>query len=92
MGRIVLTHSTYIDGLIPKLKVLATNERIKTVTPGIISKVRGKTSKLILRLSVKTISGYKLIARKGKSAQEIFISTDISKDELKILLNDHFPN
>ena len=87
MGRLVITHSTYIDGLIPILKKLAINNKIKTITPGIISKVRGRSSKLIIRISVKTISGFKAIARKGHSAQEIFISTDISKDELRYLLN-----
>ena len=86
MGRVVITHSTYIDGLIPVLKKLAANKNIKTVTPAIISKVKGRSSKLIIRLSVKTISGFKAIARKGQSAQEIFISTDLGKDELKKLL------
>ena len=37
--------------------------------------------------SVKTINGYKAIARRGKTAQEVFISTDLSKDELKKLLD-----
>tara|TARA_B100000401_G_scaffold59549_1_gene34733 strand:+ start:284 stop:487 length:204 start_codon:yes stop_codon:yes gene_type:complete len=62
---------------------------IKTVTPAAISRVRGKSSKLILRLSVKTISGYKAIARKGKTAQEVFISTDLSKDELKQVIDTY---
>ena len=87
MGRLVLNHSTNIEGLVPILKKLALNINIKTVTPAIISKVRGRSSKLIIRLSVKTISGYKAIARKGQTAQEIFISTDLSKDELKNLLD-----
>tara|TARA_B100000073_G_C23713061_1_gene564916 strand:- start:56 stop:355 length:300 start_codon:yes stop_codon:yes gene_type:complete len=87
LGRIVLNHSTHIEGLIPILKKLSTNHNIKTVTPAIISKVRGRSSKLVIRLSVKTISGYKAIARKGQIAQEVFINTDISKDELKSLLN-----
>ena len=87
LGRIVITHSTYITGLIPVLKKLAGNKNIKTVTPGIISKVRGRSAKLIIRISVNTISGYKAIARKGQTAQEIFISTDMSKDELQSLLN-----
>jgi len=42
---------------------------------------------LIIRLSVKTINGYKAIARKGKTAQEVFISTDLSKDELKQIIS-----
>ncbi len=87
MGRVVLNHSTHIEGLIPILKKLALNERIKTVTPAIISRVRGRSSNLVIRLSVKTISGYKAIARKGQTAQEVFISTDLSKDELKKLLD-----
>ena len=86
MGRVVLTHSTYIDGLIPILQRLALNAKIKTVTPAIITTVRGRSSKLIIRVSVKTINGYKAIARKGKTAQEVFISTDLGKDELKKLL------
>ena len=86
MGRVVITHSTYIDGLIPVLKKLAANKNIKTVTPATISKAKGRSPKLIIRLSIKTISGFKAIARKGQSAQEIFISTDLGKDELKKLL------
>ena len=87
MGRLVLNHSTYIKGLIPILKKLALNINIKTVTPAIISRARGRSSQLIIRLSVKTINGYKAIARKGKTAQEVFISTDLSKDELKKLID-----
>ena len=89
MGRLVLNHSSNIEGLIPILKKLALNLNIRTVTPAIISRVKGRSSKLIIRLSVKTISGYKAIARKGKTAQEVFISTDLSKDELKSLLEDY---
>ena len=87
MGRVVLNHSTHIEGLIPVLKKLASNINIKTVTPAIISKVRGRSSSLVIRVSVKTINGYKAIARKGQTAQEVFISTDLSKDELKKLLD-----
>ena len=86
MGRLVLNHSTNIEGLIPILKKLALNMNIKTVTPAVISRAKGRSSKLIIRLSVKTINGYKAIARKGKSAQEVFISTDLCKNELKQII------
>ena len=62
---------------------------IKTITPAVISRAKGRSSKLIIRLYVKTINGYKAIARKGKSAQEVFISTDLSKDELKQIIEIH---
>ena len=88
MGRLVLNHSTNIEGLIPILEKLALNINIKTVTPAVISRVRGKTSKLTIRLSVKTINGYKAIARKGKTAQEVFISTDLGKEELKHIIDN----
>ena len=87
MGRLVLNHSSNLEGLIPILKKLANNIEIKTITPGVISRVRGRSSKLIIRLSVKTINGYKAIARKGKTAQEVFISTELNKDELKQILD-----
>ena len=89
MGRLVLNHSTNIEGLIPILQKLALNLNIRTVTPAEISNVRGRTSKLTIRLSVKTINGYKAIARKGKTAQEVFISTDLSKDELKKIIDNY---
>ena len=91
LGRIVITHSTYIEGLIPVLKKLASHEKIKTVTPAIISKVRGRSSKLIIRVSVIITGGFKAIARKGQSAQEIFITTDMNIDELRYLLNRYCP-
>ena len=87
LGRLVLNHSTNIEGLIPILQKLSLNINIKTITPAVISRVKGKSSKLIIRLSVKTINGYKAIARKGKTAQEVFISTDLSKDELKKIID-----
>ena len=89
MGRLVLNHSANLEGLIPILQKLAHNINIRTITPGVISRVKGRSSKLLLRLSVKTINGYKAIARKGKTAQEVFISTDLSKDELKQIIDDY---
>ena len=86
MGRLVLNHSTNIEGLIPILQKLAHNINIKTITPAVISRARGRSPRLEIRLSVKTINGYKAIARKGKTAQEVFISTDMSRDELQQII------
>ena len=76
-----------MQGLIPILQKLVRNKNIKTVTPAVISKAKGRSSKLIIRLSVKTINGYKAIARKGKTAQEVLISTDLSREELKEIID-----
>ena len=89
LGRLVLNHSTNIEGLIPILQKLALENNIKTITPAVISRARGRSSKLIIRLSVKTINGYKAIARKGNTAQEVFISTELTKDELKQIIDTY---
>ncbi|MEM8502382.1 MAG: DUF2103 domain-containing protein [Cyanobacteria bacterium P01_D01_bin.1] len=82
-GRVVITHSTYIPGLIPLLEKLATVPRIQTITPAVISRARSNAPALRLRVSVATMGGHKLIARKGKSAQEVFVVTELSKGELE---------
>lgn len=75
MGRVVITHSTYLEGLIPLLRQLAQEEGIETVTPAVISRVRGRVSGLRFRVSTPIRGGYKLVARRGTSAQEVFVVT-----------------
>ena len=83
MGRLVHTHSTYVKGLIELLKRLAKENGIYTITPGVISRVRGHKEKLKITITRETIGGYKLIARKGRSAQEVYITTKYDQDELR---------
>jgi len=40
LGRLVLNHSSNIEGLIPILKKLALDINIKTITPAVISRAR----------------------------------------------------
>ena len=82
-GRLVWNHSTHLDGLIPILKKLLTSTGIRTITPGALSRAKGNIPKMKLRVSVPLMGGYKVIARKGKSVQEIFIVTKLSQDELE---------
>ena len=82
MGRLVITHSTYVEGLIPWLKVLARDPEIQTITPGVIARVRSHSSGLQLRVSIPVTGGFKVLARKGTSAQEVFVVTQLDRDEL----------
>ncbi|MGK7873943.1 MAG: DUF2103 domain-containing protein [Xenococcaceae cyanobacterium] len=82
-GRLVWNHSTHISGLIPVLERLIGCTGIQTVTPGVISRARGHCPKLKLRVSVPIRGGYKVIARQGKTVQEVFIITDLSQKELE---------
>ena len=83
MGRVVITHSTYLEGLIPLLRQLARAEGIDTVTPAVISRVRGRNPGLRLRVSTPIRGGYKLVARRGGSAQEVFVITAWSREALQ---------
>ncbi len=86
MGRLVQNHSTNIEGLIKWLERIAENKEIKTVTPASLSKANGRGEKLLLKVTVKTKEGYKLLARKGKLVQEVFLVTSLDKKEiLKII-------
>jgi len=82
MGRLVQNHSTHIEGLIKWLKKIAANSEIKTVTPASLSKTNGKGEKLVLKVTVKTNEGYKILARKGKLVQEVFLVTSLDKGEI----------
>ena len=86
MGRLVITHSTYVEGLIPVLRRLAAESAIDTVTPAVISRVRGRSVGLQLRLSTPIMGGHKLVARRGTSAQEVFVVTQLNREQLGTVL------
>ena len=83
MGRLVITHSTYLEGLIPLLKSLVRDPAIDTITPAVIARVRGKAPELRLRVSTPITGGWKLVARRGSSAQEVFVVTGLTSDALE---------
>ncbi len=88
MGRLVVTHSTYINGLIDVLKSLEKIKGIKTISPGVLSRVKGHREKLNMKITREILGGYKTIARKGRNAQEVFITTKLSREELKTVINE----
>ena len=83
MGRLVITHSTYLEGLIPLLKRLVADPAIDTITPAVIARVRGRAPELRLRISTPISGGWKLVARRGSSAQEVFVVTGLGAEELE---------
>jgi hypothetical protein len=85
-GRLVWNHSTHIPDLIPVLERLITYSGITTVTPGVISRAKGHIPQLKLRVSVPIRGGYKVIARQGKTVQEVFILTKLNQTDLEIAI------
>ena len=82
-GRVVLTHSTHIPGLVALLKKLAEHPQVSTLTPAVIGRARSNAPQFRLRVSVPISGGFKLIARKGKSVQEVFAITTLEQTELQ---------
>ena len=91
MGRLVQNHSTNIKGLIKWLKKIAERQEIKTITPASLAKTNGKGEKLVLKITIKTKEGYKLLARKGKLVQEVFLVTNLDETEIKEIINNTNP-
>jgi hypothetical protein len=82
-GRLVWNHSTHISGLIRILERLCKHDGIHTVTPGVIGRARGHCPKMQLRVSVPIRGGFKVIARQGKTVQEVFILTTLDQELLE---------
>ena len=91
VGRLVITHNTYVEGLIPWLKELVTDPAIQTITPGVISRVKGRCVGLQLRISTPVTGGYKVMARRGTTAQEVFVVTTLDREELKERIHSTSP-
>ena len=91
MGRIVQNHSTNIKGLIKWLKRIAEIEDIKTVTPASLGITKGREEKLAIKVTVKTKEGFKLLARKGKLVQEVFLVTSLDKTAINKLIEKTNP-
>lgn len=82
-GRLVWNHSTHIPGLIPVLERLTGYTGIQTITPAVIGRAKSHSPRLQLKVSVPIRGGFKIIARDGKTVQEVFILTTLVKEELE---------
>jgi hypothetical protein len=84
--RLKVEHSI-IDGVRGILEsLLAANPEIRSVIPGVIRPVRDAKGKVRMRITVPTQNGWKAIALSAGARQELFISTNLGKDELQAAL------
>lgn len=82
-GRVVLNHSTHVEGLIDVLGRLSGVAGISTIVPGRLAKSAGRTRQLTLRITVPTEGGFKIVARLGQQTQEVFIVCDLDQQTLE---------
>lgn len=80
--RLKIEHSI-IDGLRPVLeRLLASTPEIRSIVPGVIRPVRDARGRVKIRITVPTQNGWKAIALSAGARQELFLSTDLSKEAL----------
>ncbi len=80
--RLKVEHSI-IDGVREVLeRLLAENPAVRSVIPGVIRPVRDARGKIKVRITVPTQNGWKAIALSAGARQELFISTDMPREEL----------
>ena len=82
-NKLKIEHSI-IDGVRKLLeRLLQSNPQIRSVIPGVIRPVRDARGKIQVRVTVPTQNGWKAIALSQGARQELFISTDMGKDDLE---------
>jgi hypothetical protein len=85
-GRLKIEHSI-IDGVRDILEELLTaTPEIRSVIPGVIRPVRDARGKVKVRVTVPTQNGWRAIALSAGARQELFISTDLQKEEVEAAL------
>ena len=88
-ARIVHNHSTTIEGLVPALRRLAKVEGITTITPGPVRHVKGGNGCAFrFKIVGPTITGYRLMARHGHSAQVVFVVTNLEPDAFEAAVKE----
>ena len=87
-NKLKIEHSI-IDGVRGILEdLLRSNPAIRSVIPGVIRPVRDARGKVKVRVTVPTQNGWKAIALSAGARQELFISTDLSQEELEAALEN----
>jgi hypothetical protein len=86
-GKLKIEHSI-IDGLREVLeRLLDSDPRIRSIIPGVIRPVRDAKGKVEIRVTVPVVNGWKAIGLAAGARQEMFISTEVAKEELESLID-----
>ena len=83
-GKLKVEHSI-LDGVRKVLERLLDGNpaAIRSIIPGVIRPVRDAKGEVRIHVTVPTPNGWKAIALSAGARQELFISTNLSKDQLE---------
>jgi hypothetical protein len=80
-GKLKIEHSI-LDNLRPVLDRLVQRADIRSIIPGVIRPVRDAKGPVKIRITVPTQNGWKAIGLSNGARQELFISTEMSEQQL----------
>jgi len=80
-GKLKIEHSI-LESLRPVLDRLVTLDAIRSIIPGVIRPVRDAKGAVKIRITVPTQNGWKAIGLSNGARQELFISTEMTAEQL----------
>ena len=80
-GKLKIEHSI-LENLRPVLDRLVTLDTIRSIIPGVIRPVRDAKGTVKIHITVPTQNGWKAIGLSNGARQELFISTEMTEEEL----------
>jgi Predicted metal-binding protein (DUF2103) len=86
-GKLKIEHSI-LDNLRPVLDRLVKLDEIRSIIPGVIRPVRDAKGPVKIRITVPTQNGWKAIGLANGARQELFISTEMTQEQLARVLQD----
>jgi hypothetical protein len=86
-GKLKIEHSI-LDNLRPVLDRLVKLDEIRSIIPGVIRPVRDAKGPVKIRITVPTQNGWKAIGLANGARQELFISTEMTEEQLARVIRD----
>jgi hypothetical protein len=86
-GKLKIEHSI-LESLRPVLDRLVTLDAIRSIIPGVIRPVRDAKGGVKIRITVPTQNGWKAIGLSNGARQELFISTEMTQEQLAFAIRE----
>jgi hypothetical protein len=86
-GKLKIEHSI-LESLRPVLDRLVTLDAIRSIIPGVIRPVRDAKGTVKIRITVPTQNGWKAIGLSNGARQELFISTEMTQEQLAFAIRE----
>jgi hypothetical protein len=84
-GKLKIEHAI-LEDLRPVLDRLVVRDDIRSIIPGVIRPVRDAKGTVKVRITVPTTNGWKAIGLANGARQELFVSTDLTEEELTVAI------